>query len=202
MRTGRTATTRRKMPSESQKRTHRYRMLRAKISGAMLILASLMLVVFAVPCFASSIWDEGLAPQHPGTVFSEPINDDAYQGASDQEDLVVETDAAAAVRAASKVNASVTETTGPGIALDDDAVSAAKKRVQAVSAAKAEREAVIGTISVERPAQQDRTLELLTGIFALFVALLLGIIGTRSIVHARHIRAVIASASYGNALKA
>lgn len=172
---------------------------RARLNGALLLFVALLLAGYAVPCFAASIWDEGLSSQGGGTVFSAPISDNAYQEDAAKQDGAA---AATAVRAASKVNASVTETTGPGIALDDDAVAAAKKRVQAVSAAKAEREAMIGTISVEHPVQQDRTLELLTGTMSLLVALLFGILGTRSIVRARHLRAVVASLSYGNALKA
>lgn len=176
--------------------------VRAKATGALLLLASLLLVIYAVPCFAASIWDEGLSSQHTGTVFSSPINDNAYQEDAAAIDQATDAAAATSVRAASKVNASVSETTGPGIALDDDAVAAAKKRVQAVSAAQAERDAVIGTITSEQPQKQDRTLETLTGVLALTVALLFGILGTRFIVRARHMRALIASLSYGNALKA
>lgn len=174
---------------------------RAKLTGAALLLASMMLVVYAAPCFAASIWDEGLGSQSSGTVFSNPISDNAYP-AEEAAQAAGEAAAPTAVRAASKVNASVTETTGPGIALDDDAVAAAKKRVQAVSAAKAERDAVIGSISAEKPVPQDRTLELLTSALALVVALLFGILGTRSIMLARQTRAMAASLSYGNALKA
>lgn len=208
MRTGSTANTRTRVQFTAERRAHARRALRAKATGATLLLLSMMLVVFAVPCFAASIWDEGLAPQHGATVFADPINDNAYQVESSEEAVQdagaasESSGAATSVRAASKVNASVTETTGPGIALDDEAVTAAKKRVQAVTAATAERNAVIGAISVEKPAQPDRTLELLCGTFSLVVALLLGIVGVRSIVRARRMRAALASFSYGNALKA
>lgn len=208
MRTGSKANTCTRVQLAAERRAHAHHALRAKATGAFLLLLSMMLVVFAVPCFAASIWDEGLTSQQGATVFADPINDNAYQmesseeAAQDAEAASESNGAATSVRAASKVNASVTETTGPGIALDDEAVTAAKKRVQAVTAATAERNAVIGAISVEKPMQPDRTLELLCGTFSLLVALLLGIVGMRSIVRARRMRAALASFSYGNALKA
>ena len=208
MRTGSTAITRTRAQLAAERQAHARRALRAKATGAVLLLLSMMLVVFAVPCFAASVWDEGLPSQHGATVFAGPINDNAYQAEAEESDQAVEEasaseGAASSVRAASKVNASVTETTGPGIALDDEAVIAAKKRVQAVTAATAERNAVIGSISsVEQPVQQDRTLELLCGTFSLLVAFLLAIVGMRSIIRARRMRAALASFSYGNALKA
>ena len=205
MRMGSTAITRTRAQLAAERRAHARRALRAKLTGALLLLLSMMLVVFAVPCFAVSIWDEGLTSQRGATVFAGPINDNAYQDEVSEEPTQdagaasADEGAAMSVRAASKVNASVTETTGPGIALDDEAVTAAKKRVQAVTAAMAERNAVIGAISVDQP---DRTLELLCGTFALLVSFLLGIVGMRSIVRARRMRAALASYSYGNALKA
>lgn len=211
MRKGRTATISRTAALAAHQRAHARRALRAKASGAALLLASMMLVVYAVPCFAASIWDEGLSPQRSETTFADPINDNAYQEQADgalvveaaEEDASAEEGAvASAIRAASKVNASVTETTGPGIALDDDAVTAAKKRVQAVTAATAERDAVISTITAEKATQPDRTLEFMTGTFAFFIAILFGMLGIRSIVSARRMRALVASASYGHALKA
>ncbi len=208
MRTGSTAITRTRAQIAAERRAHARRAVRAKATGAVLLLLSMMLVVFAVPCFAASIWDEGLTSQGGATVFAGPINDNAYQVEAPEEAVQTAEEApasegaAASVRAASKVNASVTETTGPGIALDDEAVTTAKKRVQAVTAATAERNAVIGAISVEQPVQQDRTLELLCGTFSLLVALLLSVVGMRSIVRARRMRAALASYSYGNALKA
>lgn len=208
MRMGSTAITRTRAQLAAERRAHARRALRAKMTGALLLLLSMMLVVFAVPCFAASIWDEGLTSQRGATVFADPINDNVYQDEVSEEPTQdagaasADEGAAMSVRAASKVNASVTETTGPGIALDDEAVTAAKKRVQAVTAATAERNAVIGAISVDQPAQPDRTLELLCGTFALLVSFLLGIVGMRSIVRARRMRAALASYSYGNALKA
>ncbi len=206
MQIGRTVTTRRRVHRSASDRAHR--VIRSKVTGACLLVSAVALAVYAVPCFAASIWDEGLVSQRSETVFAEPINDTAYPtdvAATAQAADATEADVAAgasAVRAASKVNASVTETTGPGIALDDTAVSAAKKRVQAVTAAQVERDTVIGSIAAAKPAAPDRTLELLTGIFALLLALLFGILGTRSIVVARRMRARVAAASYGHALKA
>ncbi len=202
MHNSRTAAYRTEHGRMATRRTYARRASRAKMAGISLLLASLLLVVYAVPCFAASIWDEGLAPQGAGTTFSEPINDNAYVQEVEEATAEAEVASASAVRAASKVNASVTETTGPGIALDDDAVSAAKKRVQAVSAAKVERDAVIGAISAEQPVQRDRTIDILTGAFALVLASLFAILGTRSIVVARQSRAFVASATYGHALKA
>lgn len=200
---GRTATISRSAALEAQRRHRARHARRTKAAGSALLLVSMLLVVYAMPCFAASIWDEGLPSQSP-TVFADPINDNSYQAEAAEEGSGAADDvpAASSVRAASKVNASVTETTGPGIALDDDAVAAAKKRVQAVTAATAERNAVIGAISAEKPVQPDRTLELLTGTFSLLVAALLAILGIRAIVRARQMRAAIASLSYGNALKA
>ena len=190
MRTGRQAVTRRR----AQKRSKGH----AKLKGVALLLASLLMVTYAIPCFAASIWDEGLSSQGGGTIFAAPIKDADYVAEATSDDPSA---SASSVRAASKVNASVTETTGPGIAADEDAVVSAKKRVQAVSAAKVERDAVIGVISAER-VQQDRTLELMSASFALALGLLCAILGTRSIASARKARASIASVSYSNALKA
>ncbi len=194
MRTGRQAVTRRKAHKRSKGH--------AKLKGAALLLASLLMVSYAIPCFAASIWDEGLSSQGGGTIFAAPIKDADYMAdATSDEPSPATAASASSVRAASKVNASVTETTGPGIAADDEAVVSAKKRVQAVSAAKVERDAVIGAISAER-VQQDRTLELMSASFALALGLLCAILGMRSISSARKARASIASASYSNALKA
>ncbi len=193
MRTGRQAVTCRR----AQKRSKGH----AKLKGVALLVASLLMVTYAIPCFAASIWDEGLSSQGGGTIFAAPIKDADYVTEATSDDSSPAAASASSVRAASKVNASVTETTGPGIAADEDAVVSAKKRVQAVSAAKVERDAVIGVISAER-VQQDRTLELMSASFAFALGLLCAILGTRSIASARKARASIASASYSNALKA
>ncbi len=171
-----------------------------KAKGIIFLVMSVALAAYALPCFAASVWDEGLSSQGGGTLFASPINDSAYEQAA--EEVAASEEAAASVRAASKVNASVTETTGPGIAADDGAVTAAKKRVQAVNAASTERSNVIQSMASAPVKAQDRTLELMSGAFSLMLALLLGILGTRFIVGARRQRAQELSRAYNHALKA
>ncbi len=172
-----------------------------RFKGIASLLISVLLLCYAVPCFAASIWDEGLQPQHSGTYFASPINDAALS--DEQAELAAETASeGGAVRAASKMDASVSETTGPGIASDEDAVLAAKKRVQAVSAAQVERASVIDSMTAAPVKAPDRTLELMTASLALLIAFLFGMLGVRSIVFARRTRAVVAQNSYGQILKA
>ncbi len=174
----------------------------ARFKGIALLLVSFSLLLYALPCFAASIWDEGLPSQGGGTLFANPVKDDSYSAEPDAVAPVEQSAAASSMRAASKVNASVTETTGPGIASDESAVSSAKKRVQAVSAAQEERNAVISAITVDRSPHQDRTLDLLSASFALAVGFLCALLGCRFIISARRLRADRASVSYSNALKA
>ncbi len=182
-----------------------------RIKGVSFLVVALALAFYAVPCFATSTWDKGLPDQNPQTAFSTAINDTEFLG---DIDTSVGVGAATAIeetediiessRSAAKLDPSITETTGPGILTDDNAVQSAKKRAQAVSAAAAEK-AAQESITVNRSAQTVQavdTTSLIPAYASLFLAFVFTILGIRSIFKARRIRANFVFNSYSNALKA
>lgn len=172
------------------RKVQKRRLMRTRLMAAFSFVVSFLLLTYAIPCFAVSIWDQGLPSQSPATSFQSPLSDvSALTEASSQ-------------RAASKLDATVAETTGPGIATDDNAVYAAKKRVEAMSAASEEREMIIGSMLGASQHKPDRTLSIMSASLSLMLSLLFGILGTRSIVNARIMRARVLANTYSRALKA
>ena len=189
----------------------RQRIQRTK--GVLLIALSLALMFYAVPCFAASLWDDGYSKQSASSItFSSAINDNVYaeaasEASADQtassEDPVAKP---AYTRASAKLDPTVSETTGPGLLDDDQAVGAAKRRAQAVLVAKAEKDARIQAqeLSIEPLVveEEEEPRDLVFAYVALAVSALCAVAGIRTMLRARMMRGRAITAAYGSALRA
>lgn len=169
--------------------------------GIALIALSIALMFYAVPCFAVSIWDDGYA-QQSATQFSSTVSDSEYVAPIDEKAEAADAEAAASSRVYSKIDPTISETTGPGMIEDESAVIAAKKRAQAVTIANLEKESreksqiqTITTIVAE-----SSSIEF--AIAAFVAALIFAIIGIRLIARDCERRGRAISASYSSALRA
>lgn len=200
-----------------QSDAHHYRKIMRKkqrmqqLRGALLLVLSFAMMLYAVPGFAKSIWDEGLPDQGSvSTIFSHAINDNAYESVEAAAGEAVAQEGAQAAadkprstsRVASKVNPLVSETTGPGILADDEAVTAAKRRAEAVLAATTEKNAYIGTIEASSPERTDSRDNLIFASIALVLGLASACFGVRTILASRKMRGRVISAAYSSALRA
>lgn len=184
-----------------QKDAHQYRkkirrkqrLQRAK--GAFLISLSLSCMLYAIPCFATSIWDQDSASKSVPTAFSSDVADSAYVGASEEgADETPVYDVSGLL---------VSETTGPGLLEDEEAVKSAKLRAQAVSVATAERNARLHPTQYTEPvAAPSGNADLTLACIAALVSLVCGIFGVRTMFKARTLRGRAIAAAYDSALRA
>lgn len=169
-----------------------------KAKGSMLIMVALAMLLYAIPCFATSIWDETSSSRSNATSFSTEISENDYVGniaASSEADKVSSTS-----------DYLVSDTMGPGLLQDEEAVKSAKLRAQAVLVAEAERNARmieangVYVAPVEKQATQDADLTL--AYIATCISLICAISGIKTFMKARKIRGKIAYARYDSALRA
>ncbi len=169
--------------------------------GVTLLVLSLALMFYAVPCFAVSIWDDGRTQANP-TAFSSSVSDSAYTAPEEKSDETVAAAAASSSRVYSKVNPAISETTGPGILDDEAAVIAAKKRAQAVTVANLEKEARAQSQISPITTIVAKSSSVEFAVAAFVVAIAFAILGIRLIAHDRASRGNAISASFSSALRA
>ena len=170
--------------------------------GITLIALSIALMLYAVPCFAVSIWDDGYT-QSSATSFSSTVSDSEYVAPVEESEDAADTAAAvSSSRVYSKVDPTVSETTGPGMLEDESAVIAAKKRAQAVTIANLEKESREKSQiqSITTIVAESSSIEF--AIAAFIAALILAMIGIRMIVRDCANRGRAISASFSSALRA
>lgn len=185
-----------------QKDAHRYhKMVRRRqrlqrIKGVSLISLSLAMMLYAVPCFATSVWDnDGAGAKAASTSFSSEITDSAYVASGED---------AGDERPVYDVSGLlVSETTGPGLLEDDEAVKSAKLRAQAVSVATAERNARLHPTQYAEPVEQTSgNADLTLAFIASLISLICGAFGVRTMFKARSLRGRAITAAYDSALRA
>lgn len=175
----------------------------ARIKGSALIAFSLALMLYSIPCFASSIWDSdsasGAVVSISSTVFSNDINDIAYV----EDEAAAESGSSTPVREYDVAGYMVAETTGPGLLNDEEAVKSAKLRAQAVSVATAERNArMFEARYVNEPLIAQSTDIPYLAIAALVLSFVCAGFGFRMILHARNMQGRAIQAAYDSALRA
>lgn len=183
-----------------QKDAHHYRkMIRRKqrfqrIKSVVLLSVSLAMMLYAIPCFATSIWDvDASSTTNSNIAFTSDIAEMEYLAAEEAqagEDLTL-FDASGYM---------VGETTGPGLLVDDDAVKSAKLRAQAVSVATAEKNARMH--ASKSAIIDEHEPDLLFAFVALAISIACSISGIRTLMIARKMRGRAVQAAYDSALRA
>lgn len=182
-----------------QKDAHRYRkMIKRKqrfqrIKSIVLLSVSLAMMLYAIPCFATSIWDaNGASANSSSIAFTSAIAEREYKAA---EEAVVEDEE---IYDASGFL--IGETTGPGLLEDEDAVKNAKLRAQAVTVATAERNAHIH--ATKNPVIEEQGVDLIFAFIAMGISVICLISGMRTLLLARRMRGQVIQAAYDSALRA
>lgn len=175
--------------------------------GVVMLALSLGLMFYAVPCFATSVWDDnGAGTPANSTSFSSAISDNEYSAAA-AESTVQGADPAAAVAddAASESLSGlpVSDTVGPGLLTNEDAVKSAKLRAQAVSVAKAERNSrILATQYPDSASLPTTSPDLTFAYIALVMSFVTGVFGVYTVIKARSMRGRVIAAAYDSALRA
>lgn len=182
-----------------QKDAHHYRkMIRRKqrlqrVKSVALLTVSLAMMLYAIPCFATSIWDaDGSSVNNSSIAFTSNIAERAYKATEEgtgEEDAVY--DASGYL---------VGETTGPGLLEDEDAVKNAKLRAQAVSVATAEKNARMH--AARSSVVEEHEPDLIFAFLALGISIVCLISGIRTLLLARKMRGQAVQAAYDSALRA
>lgn len=174
-----------------------------RIKGTALIVFSLVLMFYSVPCFATSVWDSD-SNHSSGIVFSSDISD--HELVEDQAATTTESEAPATStepRVYDVAGFMVGETTGPGLLDNEEAIKSAKLRAQAVSVATAERNArILANENVGATTQKAQSDDLPLAIIALALSVLCATLGIRTIVGAQSMRGKAAAAAFDSALRA
>lgn len=203
-----------------QNDAHHYRALirrrqrRQRIKGISLLAVSLALTLYAVPCFAVSVWDYEEQGGILSTMFSSGVNDreaaSAQPGADSAAAAIDEQEAATgqAIEAApirgSRPTGDLTvgETTGPGLLSDEAAVSAAKTRAKAMEVASQGQSTMVYAKSADVADEPAATPNLLYAFIAMALAVACAILGVRTIMRGRLMRGMEISTAYRSALRA
>lgn len=182
---------------------HHYRsMIRRKqraqrVRGSLLIAFSIALMFYAVPGFATSVFDYD-DQVTGGTAFSGAINDHTgaavpaatEQGASEE-----------GVESAS--NAPImSQTVGPAMLANDAAVDSAKKRAEAMKGVTSTQSTMVTAKAQPQETVEKPAVNLLPAIAASLLSLVCAILGIRMIMHSRHMLGKRIAAEYGSALRA
>lgn len=181
-----------------QKDAHHYRkMIKRKqrlqcIKSIALLSVSLAMMLYAIPCFATSVWDsDGTSSPASSIAFTSEIAEKEYKAAE-------ETAATEEIYDASGFL--IGETTGPGLLENEDAVKNAKLRAQAVSVATAEKNARL--TASEDVVVSEQNSNLTFAFIALGVSVICLISGVRTLLLARKMRGQAIQAAYDSALRA
>lgn len=182
-----------------QKDAHHYRkMIRRKqrfqrVKSVVLLSVSLAMMLYAIPCFATSIWDADSASINNSSIaFTSEIAESQYKAV---EDATVEEDA---IYDASGYL--IGETTGPGLLENEDAVKNAKLRAQAVSVATAEKNARLHAARSSMVEEQEP--DLIFAFLAFGISIVCLVSGVRTLLLARKMRGQAVQAAYDSALRA
>ena len=183
-----------------QKDAHHYRRIikrkqrLQRIKSVVLLSISLAMMLYAIPCFATSIWDaDSSSTTNSSTAFTSEIAEKEYKGAeegtAEGEDVIF--DASGFL---------IGETTGPGLLEDEDAVKNAKLRAQAVSVATAERNARLH--ATRNAIVEEQEPDLIFAFIALGISITCLASGIRTLMIARKMRGQAVQAAYDSALRA
>lgn len=191
------------------KRNHRI----ARIKGICLITVSAALAFYAIPAFATSVFDYDDQAGVSAIAFSGNVSDHA----SDQAVSAAATDTSAAaahsgtdavagaaagayVRSASSA---VSDTTGPGLLDDDAAVTSAKTRARAMEIVGAGNTSMVyAQLPGENAAAAAPQGDLPMACISMALSLVCAFFGFRSILHDRFMRGRQITAEYSHALRA
>ncbi len=183
-----------------QKDAHHYRKLikrkqrMQRVKSLVLLSVSLAMMLYAIPCFATSIWDvDGSTNGNSSIAFTSDIAEREYKAS--EEAVTVEEEG---IYDASGYL--MGETTGPGLLQDEDAVKNAKLRAQAVSVATAEKNARLRASSDSVIEEQKP--DLVFAFIALGVSITCLVGGIRTLMVARRMRGQMVQAAYDSALRA
>lgn len=163
-----------------------------RMRGSLLIVLSIALMFYAIPCFAVSVFDYD--DQVPGGIaFSGAVSDHADAGAT-------------AGDAASEGGASnapiMSETVGPAMLSDEAAVDSAKKRAEAMKVVTSAQSTMVTAKAQAEPEPQQPTASALPAVIAFALSMVCAILGIRMITHSRQMLGRRITAEYGSALRA
>lgn len=165
----------------------------SRIKGFVFLSLSFALLLYAVPCFATSVWDMDSGNRISNSLV---FQDSVREG--------VVADEAEEAEAPAKVQiASIGETVGPGVMDDEEAVTAAKRRAEAVGIANAEivsqqeAKSVQAYVAPEPDPVQDAFV-----MISFIMAAVFAFLGFWNIHKSRTMRGNLISHAYSSALRA
>lgn len=177
----------------------------SRMRGIAFLVVSVALACYAVPCFATSVFDYD-QPQGLSTIFSSVVSDQSAPESAEEAAsyAVAEGERASAVEvgagAASAVR-TLSDTVGPGMLDDEEAVASAKMRAAAM-AALADQPATMVYAKAPEQADPSASPDILLACVAMALALVSAILGVRNISRSMQIRGRRMTAAYGHALRA
>lgn len=183
-----------------RKDVHRYRKVVRKrqragrIRGVVLIALSFALMLYAIPCFATSVWDMDSTSHSNALVFSTDVKEDKYSVVEDEET------AAASLRPASEL--SISETVGPGVLSDDGMVDAAKRRAEAVTIAQSELNSQLAAKEIRSAEPQSASMSTAFATIAMVLSLFCAAVGAWNIMRSRTVKGIAIAEAYSSALRA
>lgn len=177
----------------------------SRIRGIVFLVLSAALALYAVPCFATSVFDYD-QPQGLGTIFSSVVSD---QSAPESEtnaasSTIVESEATASAESgAASVSGvrALSDTVGPGMLDDEAAVESAKTRAAAM-AALSEQPSTMVYAKAQETTDPAASPDILLACVAMALAVICAILGVRNISRSIQIRGRRMTAAYGHALRA
>lgn len=182
-----------------RKDVHRYRkMVRkrqraARIRGAVLLSLSLSLLLYAIPCFAVSVWDMDGTSHSSAVIFSTDVKEDKYAAQDPEQE-------GAAAKQYALV--SIGETVGPGVIADDAVVDAAKRRAEAVTIAQSEIDSQLMAKQAKEAPVPSGFPSIAFAIVSFILSIIFAISGLWNIMRSRTAKGHAIAKAYSSALRA